>query len=152
GGFSAAAIHLPPSRQPSNNRSQQCGGGSRLDGALWLARLAGLERRAYLLSDRLPLAHRRRARLVVGLCHLSPRGPDHPRGDRRRDCEFPVGGAGCASVKLEDHPTVRRLSEQVKGGENEQRAETMLNGTRLRRLAFDCGADDASLVEIAAPW
>jgi hypothetical protein len=54
-------------------------------------------------------------------------------------------------VKLEDHPTVRRLSEQVKGGENEQRAETMLNGTRLRRLALDCGADDASLVEIARP-
>jgi len=52
-------------------------------------------------------------------------------------------------VKLEDHPTVRRLSEQVKGGENEQRAETMLNGTRFRRLALDCGADDAGLVEIA---
>jgi ferredoxin-NADP reductase/Fe-S-cluster-containing hydrogenase component 2 len=54
-------------------------------------------------------------------------------------------------VKLEDHPTVRRLSEQVKGGENQQRAEAMLNGAWLRSLALDCGADDAGLVEIARP-
>src|SRR5215831_12190629 len=59
GGFSAAAIHLPPSGQPSNNRPQQRGGGFRLDGALWLDRLAGVERRAYFFPDWLPLPHRR---------------------------------------------------------------------------------------------
>jgi hypothetical protein len=54
-------------------------------------------------------------------------------------------------VKLEDHATVRRLSEQVKRGEDQQPPETMLNGAWLRRLALDCGADDAGLVEIARP-
>jgi hypothetical protein len=61
-----------------------------------------------LWGDQLPLPHRRGARLVVGLCHLPPRGTDHPRGDRWCDCEFPVGAAGGANVKPEDHPTVRR--------------------------------------------
>jgi ferredoxin-NADP reductase/Fe-S-cluster-containing hydrogenase component 2 len=52
-------------------------------------------------------------------------------------------------MKLEDHPTVRRLARQAQGVENQQPAETMLDGAWLRRLALDCGADDAGLVEIA---
>jgi hypothetical protein len=52
-------------------------------------------------------------------------------------------------VKLEDHPTVRRLLGGVEDGENQQPAKTALNGAWLRRLARDCGADDAGLVEIS---
>src|SRR6516165_7736508 len=54
-------------------------------------------------------------------------------------------------MNLEDHPTVRRLSRQVQGAENQQSAEHMLDGAWLRRLALHCGADDAGLVEIARP-
>src|SRR6516165_10398961 len=54
-------------------------------------------------------------------------------------------------MNLEDHPTVRRLSRQVEGVEKQQSAEHMLDGAWLRRLALDCGADDAGLVEIARP-
>jgi ferredoxin-NADP reductase/Fe-S-cluster-containing hydrogenase component 2 len=53
-------------------------------------------------------------------------------------------------MNLEDHPTVRRLSRQIQGTENQQPTET-LDGAWLRRLARDCGADDAGLVEIARP-
>jgi len=116
-GCPAAAIHLPPSRQPCNHRAQQCGGGFGLDNAHWVVGLAGLECRPYFLPDRLPLAHRRSARLVVGLCHLPPRSSDHSRREHRRDRKLPVGAAGGASVKLEDHPTIRRISEQVKEGQ-----------------------------------
>jgi hypothetical protein len=54
-------------------------------------------------------------------------------------------------MKLEDHPTVRRLSERIQGTERREQAETVLDGAWLRRLALDCGADDAGLVEIARP-
>jgi len=54
-------------------------------------------------------------------------------------------------MKLEDHPTVRRLAREVQGVENQQPAEAMLDGAWLRCLALDCGADDAGLVEIARP-
>jgi len=54
-------------------------------------------------------------------------------------------------MKLEDHPTVRRLAREVQGVENRQPAETMLDGAWLCRLALDCGADDAGIVEIARP-
>jgi ferredoxin-NADP reductase/Fe-S-cluster-containing hydrogenase component 2 len=54
-------------------------------------------------------------------------------------------------VNLEDHPTVRRVSEQLAGIGNQFRAETMLDGAWLRHLALDCGADDAGLVEISRP-
>jgi ferredoxin-NADP reductase/Fe-S-cluster-containing hydrogenase component 2 len=54
-------------------------------------------------------------------------------------------------MKLEDHPTVRRLSKKDEGIEGKQVAETTLEGAWLRRLAFDCGADDAGLVEITRP-
>jgi hypothetical protein len=54
-------------------------------------------------------------------------------------------------VKLKDHPTVRRLLGRVEDSENERPAETALNGAWLRRLALDCGANDAGLVEISRP-
>src|SRR5438552_7408129 len=54
-------------------------------------------------------------------------------------------------MNLDDHPTVRRLSKQVQEGEKQQPAETTLDGAWLRRLAFECGADDTGLVEIARP-
>jgi len=54
-------------------------------------------------------------------------------------------------MNLEDHPTVRRLSRQVQGVEKHRSAEHVLDGAWLRRLALDCGADDAGLVEIARP-
>src|SRR5262249_33710391 len=46
-GFRATTIPLPPSRQSRDDRAKQCGGGFRLDDALWPACLAGVERRAY---------------------------------------------------------------------------------------------------------
>src|SRR5262245_54142640 len=51
-------------------------------------------------------------------------------------------------MKLEEHPTVRRLSL---GGEARQAAPLNLEGAWLRRLALDCGAHDAGLVELARP-
>ena len=55
-------------------------------------------------------------------------------------------------MKLEDHPTVRRLSQQGRGGEAEQKTgASTLDAAWLRHLALDCGADDAGLVEIARP-
>ena len=54
-------------------------------------------------------------------------------------------------MNLEDHPTVRRLSKQIVGIESQQQAETILDGAWLRRLALDCGANDAGIVEIARP-
>src|SRR5262245_24193873 len=51
-------------------------------------------------------------------------------------------------MKLEEHPTVRRLSSGVQ----ERRAAALnLDGAWLRRLALDCGAHDAGLVELARP-
>lgn len=51
-------------------------------------------------------------------------------------------------MKLEEHPTVRRLSAR---GENRPAAETTLEGAWLRRLALECGAHEAGLVELARP-
>ena len=51
-------------------------------------------------------------------------------------------------MNLEDHPTVRRLSA---AGEHKRAAETKLDGAWLRRLALDCGAHDAGLVELVRP-
>src|SRR5262245_13035597 len=51
-------------------------------------------------------------------------------------------------MKLEDHPTVRRLSL---GGEGKPAAAQDLEGAWLRRLALDCGAHDVGLVELARP-
>ena len=53
------------------------------------------------------------------------------------------------NMNLEDHPTVRRL---VCGQAKTNRAaETKLDGAWLRRLALDCGAHDAGLVELVRP-
>ncbi|HET7438729.1 MAG TPA: 2Fe-2S iron-sulfur cluster-binding protein [Nitrospira sp.] len=51
-------------------------------------------------------------------------------------------------MNLEDHPTVRSLSKQIAGIESQQSAKKIMDGAWLRRLALDCGADDAGLVEI----
>jgi ferredoxin-NADP reductase/ferredoxin len=54
-------------------------------------------------------------------------------------------------MNLEDHPTVRLLSNHAARGANQSSAEAVLDGAWLRRLALDLGADDAGLVEIARP-
>src|SRR5262245_4120520 len=51
-------------------------------------------------------------------------------------------------MKLEEHPTVRRLSSQ---GEREAVAVEKLDGKSLRKLALDCGAHDVGLVDLARP-
>src|SRR5215469_9848501 len=53
-------------------------------------------------------------------------------------------------MNLEDHPTVRRLSSRSLVCERQPVTETV-DGPRLRRLALECGADDAGLVEITRP-
>jgi ferredoxin-NADP reductase/Fe-S-cluster-containing hydrogenase component 2 len=54
-------------------------------------------------------------------------------------------------MNLEDHPTVRRLSSRVQEVETQPPTEDKLDSAWLRRLALDCGADDAGVVEIARP-
>ena len=54
-------------------------------------------------------------------------------------------------MNLEDHPTVRRLSHGIGGIATQQPMETTLDAAWLRRLALDCGADDAGLVDIGRP-
>src|SRR5215471_6191634 len=51
-------------------------------------------------------------------------------------------------MKLEDHPTVRRISA---GRQERPATPSTLDGAWLRRLALDCGAHDSGLVEIARP-
>lgn len=53
-------------------------------------------------------------------------------------------------MNLQEHPTVRRVSEQGRGSGSPQ-VETTLEGAWLRRLALECGADDAGLVELSRP-
>jgi ferredoxin-NADP reductase/ferredoxin len=52
-------------------------------------------------------------------------------------------------VNLENHPTVRRLSNQAVKSASEQSAEMALDAGWLRGLALSCGADDAGMVEIS---
>jgi hypothetical protein len=54
-------------------------------------------------------------------------------------------------MNLEDHPTVRRLSERASGSNYQQLADAVLDGAWLRQLARDLGADDAGVVELARP-
>lgn len=54
-------------------------------------------------------------------------------------------------MNLEDHPTVRRVSEKLKGRADQSASLPVQDATSLRRLALDCGADDAGLVEISRP-
>src|SRR5262245_33638052 len=51
-------------------------------------------------------------------------------------------------MKLEDHPTVRRLSA---GGEGKHPGAAKPEADWLRRLALDCGAHDVGLVELGRP-
>src|SRR5215471_19013502 len=51
-------------------------------------------------------------------------------------------------MKLEDHPTVRRLAAKPTT-EGDVTETTTLDAVWLRRLAIDCGADDSGLVEIS---
>jgi ferredoxin-NADP reductase/Fe-S-cluster-containing hydrogenase component 2 len=54
-------------------------------------------------------------------------------------------------MNLEDHPSVRRVASNAPRGKHQEGTDTVLEGTYLRRLALDCGADDAGLVEIGRP-
>jgi len=52
-------------------------------------------------------------------------------------------------MRIEDHPTVRRMGNAANNATTE--LPHRLTGAELTRLALDCGADDAGLVEIARP-
>jgi ferredoxin-NADP reductase/Fe-S-cluster-containing hydrogenase component 2 len=54
-------------------------------------------------------------------------------------------------MKLEDHPTVRGLSRNANEARGPEPAAMTLDAGWLRRLALECGADDAGLVEIGRP-
>ena len=54
-------------------------------------------------------------------------------------------------MNLEGHPTVRRVAAQTSLSKAQPVAKTIVDSTSLRRLALDCGADDAGLVEITRP-
>src|SRR5437773_10718345 len=51
-------------------------------------------------------------------------------------------------MNLKDHPTVRRLSSSPERA-SDRLSEVVLDDAWLRRLALDCGADDAALVALA---
>ena len=53
-------------------------------------------------------------------------------------------------AQLAEHPTVKRFYEQA-FSRSEQAQPCILDHAWLRRLALDCGADDAGLVEITRP-
>ncbi len=54
-------------------------------------------------------------------------------------------------MRLEEHPTVKRQRPQQGKTEPNAGAGVDLNAVALRRLALDCGAIDAGLVEISRP-
>jgi ferredoxin-NADP reductase/Fe-S-cluster-containing hydrogenase component 2 len=54
-------------------------------------------------------------------------------------------------MDLDDHPTVRRLSRHMQEVEHPPQPKLRLDGAWLRRLAVECGADDAGVVDIARP-
>jgi hypothetical protein len=53
-------------------------------------------------------------------------------------------------MNLEEHPTVRHVSDQLKR-QSKPSTAAIKDGASLRRLALDCGADDVGLVEITRP-
>src|SRR6516164_6166042 len=53
-------------------------------------------------------------------------------------------------AQLAEHPTVKRFYEQA-SSRSEQAQPCIFDRAWLRRLALDCGADDAGLVEITRP-
>ncbi|HEV2272292.1 MAG TPA: 2Fe-2S iron-sulfur cluster-binding protein [Steroidobacteraceae bacterium] len=54
-------------------------------------------------------------------------------------------------MSLQDHPTVRRLSGRLEYGESARSDVHVLDRAWLCRLASECGADDAGLVELSRP-
>src|SRR6516162_6507402 len=52
-------------------------------------------------------------------------------------------------MDLEEHPTVRLLTDKLKGRYDKPLTAAVQDGAWLRRLALDCGADDVGLVEIS---
>src|SRR5262249_21005851 len=55
-------------------------------------------------------------------------------------------------MHLEDHPTVKRLDSSAQAKSEAGRGTALfMDAASLRQLAFDCGADDAGLVEITRP-
>ena len=54
-------------------------------------------------------------------------------------------------MDLEEHPTVRLLTDKLKGRHDQPLTAAVQDGAWLRRLALDCGADDVGLVEISRP-
>jgi hypothetical protein len=54
------------------------------------------------------------------------------------------------NMRLEDHPTVRRLEASRHDGTRDATPAT-IGAEELSQLALDCGAADAGLVEIARP-
>jgi len=54
-------------------------------------------------------------------------------------------------MDLDDHPTVRRLAENVRRRDAHSPADLVQDGAALRQLARECGADDVGLVEISRP-
>src|SRR6516225_3502224 len=53
-------------------------------------------------------------------------------------------------AQLAEHPTVKRFYEHA-SSRSEQAQPCIFDRAWLRRLALDCGADDAGLVEITRP-
>src|SRR5262249_45542968 len=62
--------------------------------------------------------------------------------------QSPQPDRGGSTMKLDEHPTVRRVSAAGKG---QGVAAEKLDGAWLRHLALDCGAHDSGLVELARP-
>ena len=54
-------------------------------------------------------------------------------------------------MDLEEHPTVRLLTDKLKGRCDKPLTAAVQDGAWLRHLALDCGADDVGLVEISRP-
>lgn len=54
------------------------------------------------------------------------------------------------NMRLEDHPTVRRLEASRHDGTSDA-TPASIGAEELRQLALDCGAADAGLIEIARP-
>ena len=69
----------------------------------------------------------------------------------RENCSGDVFDALVVLMNLEAHPTVRQLSERARGTESQATAKMTVDRASLRRLALDCGADDAGMVEITRP-
>src|SRR5215467_1931495 len=82
---------------------------------------------------------------VIGLLE-SPVYVEGVEGSPLGEC-LPIGSGASSRMRLEDHPTVRRLSQKAPPISS----RGPLDASMLRQLALDQGADDAGLVEINRP-